>query len=286
MQFYFSGLNDQRTVQLLLAAGVSRVLVDQFDVEQSTPFPSVILDSGAYRAWKQDLILDLDAYIDLALSRSWARVVALDVFGDAQASYDNWLKMRQIDALADRLIPVWPWGSDEAILREYLDHAQVVGLGGLVPLLRRRKAHEDPPPDWKEQRERTLADLVDLAARYPGRFHAFGLCWAKATDVLWDLLASADTSHWLARRNGYVLNVNTQWGYLQETPFRVLGYEPEQACLESAKALLTFQTATWRCEGCGRKVLHRHHRLRLLPASKRKCPGCGGKVKAHSHEGD
>ena len=189
--------------------------------------------------------------------------------------------MCQIEVLADRLLPVWPWGSDEDILAEYLDHAPVVGIGGLVPLLRRRKAHEEPPP---VDRERTLADLVDLAARHPGRFHAFGLCWAKALDALWGLLASADTSHWLSRRNGYVLNVHTQWGYLQETPFRALGHEPDEACLESIKALLGFRPAAWRCEGCARHVLGQHHRLRLLPASKRKCPGCGGRVKAHSHE--
>ncbi len=273
MKFYFSGLKSQSEVRMLQEASVTTVLVDQFDVGQAATFSHVALDSGAFRAWKRDLTLDLETYVTVAQSRAFDSVTALAVFADAQASYDNWLRMRNTK-LGGPLVPVWPWGSDRSLLQEYLAQAEWVGIGGLVPLLRRRNRGEEPPP---VKREQTLRDLADLAAAHPGRFHAFGLCWAKAQDVLWEVLASADTSHWLARRRGLATYIS-RWGYLQEAPFRSLGYEPNEACIESARAIQRFQPARWFCQECGAAALH--HEMRPVQSRRRRCSECKGQVKA------
>jgi len=281
MYFYFSGLKDQRDVAALRAQSVTHVLVDPVDLPRAVTFPHVVLDSGAYRRWKQNLPYPgRAAFLTLARSRPFDAVVADDVFGDAEASFQNWLALRA-EHLDSPLWPVWPWGADRAYLHAYLDGAPVVGIGGLVPLLRNRQRGEFPTEatyrEWRAKREQTLQELGELATDYPGRFHAFGLCWAKALDALWNILYSADTSHWLTpRRSGLALYVHTRTGYLQEAPYRALKHATVDTAVDaSIQALLTFRPARWACHRCGIEDTHR--RMRLLPAAKRRC-ACGGKI--------
>jgi hypothetical protein len=147
---------------------------------------------------------------------------------------------------------------------------RIVGIGGLVPHLRR----DEPLSD----RDTVLAELTALVAEYPGRLHAFGLFWAKALDTLWELLYSADTSHWLAARRSTAMAtyVHTGTGYLQEAPWKSLKHpDVETAVAASVVALRDFRPVTWACEQCG--AVAPHHQMRLLPAAKRKCE-CGGRV--------
>jgi len=267
MHFYYSGLRDECDVEILHAAEVTRVLVDPHDLPHAAGFPNVVLDSGAYRAFKAGKPLDVQALIEAASSRQLDFVVA-DVFGDAEASWQVYQSVKK--AITGQVIPVWPWGSAQELLTRLLDASQIVGIGGLVPYLRRSETVGD--------REVTLAALTEVVARHPGRFHAFGLCWAKALDVLWDLLYSADTSHWLAARRSTAMAtyVHTKTGYLQEAPWKSLHASTAVAVAESVRALKTFGPVTWQCSQCGQPAPH--HRMRLLPSGKRKCPTCGNKI--------
>lgn len=61
MELYFSGIAGKIEYRMLESAGVERLLVDQFDLEHIPPERAhVALDSGAYRAFKRHLKLDLD----------------------------------------------------------------------------------------------------------------------------------------------------------------------------------------------------------------------------------
>lgn len=77
----------------------------------------------------------------------------------------NWLALRARGI--ENLIPVWQWRSGRSRLREYLDSAPVVGLGGLVDALHAEDAE-------------TLDQLSRLCEAFPRRFHVFGLMWLAA----------------------------------------------------------------------------------------------------------
>lgn len=278
MDFYFSGLRDRRDVALLRDAGVPRVLVDPHDARNAADFPHAILDSGAYRAWKAGKPLDVARLLLVAHSRPWDFVVA-DVFGDAEAGLNVWRDL--VAALPGQpVMPVWPWGADKSLLATYLAEAPVVGLGGLVPLLRNRFRREFADPEyerWEIGRYRLLEELAALVAQFPGRCHAFGLCWAPALDALWPALYSADTSHWLTtRRTGLALHVDRA-GALGEAHWRDLDYpDPAAAVAGSIVALRDFAPVTWVCAQCGQIGAHHQVRLDAFKA----CPDCGGQMQA------
>ncbi|MBN1658001.1 MAG: hypothetical protein JXA93_06340, partial [Anaerolineae bacterium] len=102
-------------------------------------------------------------------------VIALDVFGDHERTRLNYVELSQrlarMWSIAIPYTPVWHWGAPVEYLEAYLDHAEVVGIGGLVTLMR-------------EKDERMLDGLVELCWQHPGRFHIFGCNWPKAITEL------------------------------------------------------------------------------------------------------
>lgn len=132
---------------MLRRAGVGRVLLDQFDYPRlASELRSIekILDCGAYRVWKsreskKALTVTLDDYLEFAegAGPSFKHVASLDVIGDPAQSRENWLSaLRRGLAKRLRMFPVWQFGSAAALLEEYLRESEVVGIGGLVPLMR------------------------------------------------------------------------------------------------------------------------------------------------------
>jgi hypothetical protein len=244
MKLYFSGIRSDKEVELLQAAGVTRVLVDQFDLPNVEGWDGidVILDSGAYKLFRtrqhgNDRLLDIlaphlepDAYAQLAASREFVSVVSLDVIGDPQTSFDNWERLK---GRIPNLMPVWHWGASNLDhLAQYLAEADVVGIGGLVPLMRAKD-------------EAMLAELTKMCECYPKRFHVFGINWLKAIESLKDLLASGDTSKFLdGGRYGHVVFKHTRNGHLQQAPAKVLPFAKDwdrvQRCVQSAIEMAAF----------------------------------------------
>src|SRR5262245_3812162 len=122
MRLYFSGVAGASEFRMLESAGVEHLLVDPFDFKHIKPGRAhIVLDSGAYRSYKRGVELDLD------------------VIGDARASQENWERLRRLEIEDDPpFIPVFQWGSDRGDLARYLDEAPVVGIGGLVTLMREK----------------------------------------------------------------------------------------------------------------------------------------------------
>lgn len=91
----------------------------------------VLIDSGAFTAWKSGNPIDLDKYcrfIETLPLKPW-RYFNLDVIGDAEASMRNYETMRSrgLDP-----IPVFTRGEDPAALERYYETSDYVGVGGLV----------------------------------------------------------------------------------------------------------------------------------------------------------
>jgi hypothetical protein len=91
---------------------------------------SVMVDSGAFTAWKQGKAIDLEDYLRWleAPAFTFETAIALDVIGDADASVSNWQRMRA-RAPHVRLMPVWHEGDPIEHLDEYAARAPIVGLG-------------------------------------------------------------------------------------------------------------------------------------------------------------
>lgn len=228
---YFSGCAGKSEVDILVSAGVDRVLVDRHDYPNvAGKFTSIALDSGAYRAFKSGTALDIDAYLAFVdQTPDLDFFVAPDVIGNPDATLQNWTRYRR-----PGMLPVYQWGAPEAHLMQYLDEAPTVGIGGLVQPMR-------------EKHEPTLRALSKIVKAHPGRLHVFGLNWPKAIGHLDPLLSSHDSSTWLkAGRYGHVFFINTRTGRPQSCPAKILGkgdLDRKQRLLESAEVLNTWCNA-------------------------------------------
>lgn len=196
---------------MLRAAGVTRILVDPFDLRHVNHWPGrVALDSGAYRSFKKNISIDLADYCNIIDAYDpvydFDFTVALDAIGNPKRTMINWKSLRN----RPKMMPVWQWNAKADHLRKYLDSAPVVGIGGLVPLMRSKD-------------ERMLEKLLRLCHRYPRRFHLLGMNWLKCFNELGDLVVSADTSKFLdGARYGHLIFTNTKTGLLSQCPARVL----------------------------------------------------------------
>jgi hypothetical protein len=141
----------------------------------------LIGDSGAFSAYSQGEAIRLPDYA--AWCKQWAPklawVAALDVIGDAQATWDNWAVFR--DRHGIRSIPTLHAGGDLAWLDAYAaEGVDYIGLGGLVGVANRSFG-------WLVRVLRYARD------RHPGmRFHLWGVTTRKILDAL--PVYSADSS--------------------------------------------------------------------------------------------
>ncbi|SRR6266498_4614542 len=234
MKLYFSGISGHSEYKMLKEAGVEHLLVDPVDYQYIPPKRlRVALDSGAYRASKRGYTPDLEKY--LAFTRSHGPfdfAVSLDVIRDPKASRENWERIQQLKRINDPtiFIPVFQWGGESDDLKRYLDEAPVVGIGGLVSLMRNKD-------------EQMLKQLGKLCSTYRSRFHIFGINWLEAIEKLKDLIVSGDSSKWLdAARYRHLIFTNTNTGKLSQAPAEKL--EPnlsrEELCIRSARNLEDF----------------------------------------------
>ena len=238
-------------------AGVTHLLVDQVDFEKghlSDWEGELAFDCGAYRIYKRGGVLKVKLYKDF-LGLVEDRIsfsVAPDVIGDAQATRRNWLKIPKTVRRRLRMLPVWHWNSPHDMLLAYLDESQLVGIGGLVKLMRISKRDG---AEMEKDRDRMLAELAELCVQYPQRFHIFGINSLRAIETLKDLIWSGDTSKFLdSARYGHIIFTNSITARLTQCPAAVFrkSSRPElrawaeldrhQRCVLSARNLQAFVT--------------------------------------------
>lgn len=101
--------------------------------------PLLFIDSGAYSAWAlslgaeegEEVTINIDEYIEfIRYFEPYIDAYAnLDVIGDGQGSYENWLYMR---AKGLNPLPVFHAGTDLKFLKAYLKEADYLCLGALT----------------------------------------------------------------------------------------------------------------------------------------------------------
>lgn len=244
MKFYFSGIGDKSTYELLERAAVENILVDQRDAKNIPLSRKIgILDSGAYRLFKKNRQIDFGSYVQ-ALSVWHSRcelIVAPDVILNPEQTYLNWLAITGVPLVRDKLIPVWQWQAPTAHLEEYLGEAQIVGIGGLAKIMRAG----DKTKAELSLREKTLSELTELCAKFPGRFHLFGLNYLKAIEKLAPFAYSADSSNWIrGRKYRFIIFQHSINKHLTQAPARAIpeykNLDPDELCIESARNIERF----------------------------------------------
>jgi hypothetical protein len=153
-------------------------------VEYGRPL-SVMLDSGAYTAWKSGKTIDIDALVAEVLEGQcpsteggfeWDQCVALDAIGDPERSMVN---ARYMQEKGCRVIPVFHYGEPWEVLEEYCQLFGHVGLscrfGESIPDAIR----------WVEQ---------CFARQWPHLFHSFG--WIDSRILLRVPFDTCDAATW------------------------------------------------------------------------------------------
>jgi hypothetical protein len=243
MRFYFSGLSGKNDAFMLRQAGVHRVLVNPTKIHLVQGFHKVALDSNAYHYFRHGGTLDVISYMKVAVSGNYVWVSAPDVIGDPEATYQNWMIARQwlkqnFRKPPVRMVPVWGWGTPKKYLNYYLQCSRIVGIGGLVMLMRQGKSEnlEERAIAYK-----MLRQLKVLCQQYPQRFHIYGCNWIVALNHLRGLSYSADSSlAWDGARYGLIIHIRND--KLIRTPAWKLGFKGnrEARCIVCAKSIQRF----------------------------------------------
>lgn len=143
----------------------------------------VMIDSGAFTAWRQGKPVDLDAYLAWLAGDAprfdWA--IGLDVIGDAAKSLANFRQMlERVPSLASRLMPVWHEGDPPEHLDAYVSLANRVALGRI---------------EGRRSEQKTFLFYDEAFNRQPdAKFHALGQ--ANAVQLEPYPFASFDSTGW------------------------------------------------------------------------------------------
>lgn len=183
MKIYLAGaLNFTRQIDLI-PLGVKHVLSSWLE-GKSDKYKDfeMFIDSGAFSAWKKGVSIKVEDYIHyLKVHKDSVKAYAnLDVIGDAEATYENQMKME-----AEGLLPVPTYHLREDIkwLYKYLEKHDYIALGGTVGSPRRII-------------EPFLDTCFSIIKEYwPRKIHGFGI------STMWALkkypFYSVDSTNWL-----------------------------------------------------------------------------------------
>ena len=134
---YYPAVIDNGSLAAATALGPRRILMSyhyfkskqkliQDEVQKGT---DIFLDSGAFSAMNLGKAIDIDAYCNFIILTGVRRYAVLDVIGDAQETYKNFLFMKSKYNLSP--IPVFHMGGTEEELIRLLE-CNYIALGGLV----------------------------------------------------------------------------------------------------------------------------------------------------------
>lgn len=117
-------------LNLLMAYPYIKPDVLRFFVERKSEI-RVLIDSGAFTAWKAGTSISVDDYcrfIESLPIKPW-RYFTLDVIGDPHGTLKNYEIMLK---RGFKPVPIFTRGEDPSLLEEYYKTSEVVGIGGLV----------------------------------------------------------------------------------------------------------------------------------------------------------
>jgi hypothetical protein len=169
--------------------------------ERSKKASLLMLDSGAFSAFRQKIVISVEEYIKF-IKRTKIKfdyMVALDVFGKDELSYTNYMKMYDSGI---NCIPVFHIGADPKYLKRYIKKTNYVGIGGIALL---STANRRP---FVDSVFREYPDPKEIG------FHGFGVNDINMIRSYPWKSVDARSAH-IAARFG---SINTPWGLIRMNP--------------------------------------------------------------------
>jgi len=181
MKVYFAGLKEESLItdetEILLS-----YVNDKKGIEKLKHKKKLFVDSGAYSAFTKGIEIDIDKYINYLKENEelFGVYCVLDVIGNSVATKENLLYM---ESKGLKPLPVFHYKAPLDDLREMVEKYNYIGLGGLVPLAKRKNLMTS----WLDTCFSIIKDRC--------KTHAFGV---NAFD-LWNKYPfySSDTTSWL-----------------------------------------------------------------------------------------
>jgi hypothetical protein len=173
----------------------------------------LMLDSGAWSAYTQKTTIKIGDYIDYIRRRKRYLEIYfnLDVIGDGENSYNNWVHMR---ANGLEPIPVYHIGTPESFLENYLEHCDHIAIGAIADMSTEKRM-ESLNRIWVEY-------LTDSKGFPKVKVHGFGLTSIRVMKSYpW---YSVDSTSWVMfGRYGAILVPKTKNGHYvyDDNPFIV-----------------------------------------------------------------
>jgi hypothetical protein len=164
-------------------------------------------DSGAVSVRNKKTEITLDMYANWVKNIKQTDVpitiVGLDVIGDAEASQQNYLKLKYDFGFGTNFLPVFHYGEDihylEFLIKEGFTY---IGLGGVGA---GDRLGQDSLRDWL----RSLLLTESNGLRYPGiKFHGFAMTSFRTLQEF--PLYSVDSATWV--KNSAIGKILTPWG--------------------------------------------------------------------------
>jgi len=193
LNLYLAGADNTHWIKALNESTARSVLASYFSIKEqnSNPgnffahkinAPNLFIDSGAYSAWRKQIVIDIDEYCDF-LHKYQDKITiyaGLDVIGDSDMTMKH---QRYMEDKGLKPIPTFHHGSDFGLLREIVKEYPYIALGNMVPLSR------DKPQlaEWLDQ----VFSIIG-----PGiKVHGFGM--TNPGFILRYPFYSVDSTTWL-----------------------------------------------------------------------------------------
>jgi len=162
----------------------------------------LVLDSGAFTAWRQDIKIDLDQYISfLKKNKHITACIALDVIGEGSESHLKNLDYMESKNIGVEIWPVFHEGDDFELLNQYVKRGyKKIAIAGT------KRRGQSGLLKWVES-------VFDFEK--PGKniiYHGLAMTQEKVIRSMQNLFDSVDSTTWLAfqkygfKNNQHLLN--------------------------------------------------------------------------------
>jgi hypothetical protein len=182
----------------------------------------LLLDSGAFSAKTQMKVLDIDDYIDYIKEHKdvFDKYFNLDVIGDGDKSYQNYLYMRMKGL---RPIPVWHAETPVSFLKNYLMDCDYANIGiaiGAISSMSNERTIRSLDKIWQEH-------LTNKDGMPVCKIHGFGLTsilimrrypWYSVDSTSWVqfgrygviLIPQTRNDDWIYNENPHIVTVSSR----------------------------------------------------------------------------
>ena len=172
--------------------------------------PKILLDSGAYSAWKQEKNISLFDYIDyIKENKDYIdEYIMLDVIGKPDITYKCYeiMKMEGLDPT-----PVYHHGEDVEYLEKFIEEGcDRIALGNTVPIRNKKKVAK-----W----------VNSIIKNYPNiSFHLLGSSSKKVVQGCPELDSCDSSTYILMAINGHPEHIKTKTGRAKYQMRKILNY--------------------------------------------------------------